>query len=363
MTRPDISRVLLGQESTVENVIGSFKPQQLAPNKKDITKLVQWENGPLLKAATTGTPVILNRIDEAKAHVTERINPILERNARLDEKNGRRTVFLVPEKGEDIEQPMKAGFVVVATLTLDPSRRDLAISLALRNRFVTNAVESPKIDVDLKKRIAVMTIERFSRRLQDISWGRVLAPTSMNPRQRNALSEAISGNLPETTTIRDIALLSDAAASIHGIVTFPDKTIHVRACQLNGASLASKAAEFLVQQTIQEPMHIQAGKGDSRPRKAQTTERQRFFYRGDTSAPMWQSMAALAVCSATGWPLFLQGASGCGKTEAVRHYSSYRKFGVQTLVYSVSCSVETPIEQFLGSQVFEKNGFRFVEGP
>jgi MoxR-like ATPase len=29
----------------------------------------------------------------------------------------------------------------------------------------------------------------------------------------------------------------------------------------------------------------------------------------------------------------------------------------------VSCSVETPIEQFIGSQVFEQGGFRFVEGP
>jgi MoxR-like ATPase len=78
---------------------------------------------------------------------------------------------------------------------------------------------------------------------------------------------------------------------------------------------------------------------------------------------MWQSIAALSICSAAGTPLFLQGAPGCGKTEAVRHFSANRTFNDRTPVYSVSCSVETSVEQFIGSQVFEKDGFRFVEGP
>jgi hypothetical protein len=87
------------------------------------------------------------------------MNPILERNAQLDKKNDLRTVFLVPEKGEEIEQPVKAGFIVVATLTLDPLRRDQAISPELRNRFVTIAVENPKID---------------------LGWGRIPKPMSTN---------------------------------------------------------------------------------------------------------------------------------------------------------------------------------------
>jgi MoxR-like ATPase len=90
---------------------------------------------------------------------------------------------------------------------------------------------------------------------------------------------------------------------------------------------------------------------------------QRFFFTDDHSAPMWQIIAALSVCSATGVPLFLQGVPGSGKTEAVRHFSSNRTFRDRTPVYCVSCSTETSIEQFIGSQVFEKGGFCFVEGP
>jgi MoxR-like ATPase len=90
---------------------------------------------------------------------------------------------------------------------------------------------------------------------------------------------------------------------------------------------------------------------------------QRFFYKGDTMAAMWQTIAALSVAYATGNRLFLQGPPRCGKTEGVRHFSSHRTFHARTPVYSVSCSDETSVEQFLGSQVFEKYGFRFVEGP
>jgi MoxR-like ATPase len=78
---------------------------------------------------------------------------------------------------------------------------------------------------------------------------------------------------------------------------------------------------------------------------------------------MWQSIACLCVSSVCGYPLFLQGAPGCGKTEAVRHFSANRSFRHRTPVYSVSCSAETSVEHFLGNQVFEQDGFRFIEGP
>jgi MoxR-like ATPase len=62
-------------------------------------------------------------------------------------------------------------------------------------------------------------------------------------------------------------------------------------------------------------------------------------------------------------PLCFQGASGCEKTEAVRHFSANRDFNSRTPIFSVVYSVEASVEQFVGSQVFEKGGFRFVEGP
>jgi MoxR-like ATPase len=115
---------------------------------------------------------------------------------------------------------------------------------------------------------------------------------------------------------------------------------------LKHKALAFQATETLVERTVKDPVGGQ-----------------RFFKKGDTKSGVWRTIAALVIASATGRPLFLQGAPGCGKTEGVRHFSSHRTFHSHTPVYSVSCSDETSAEQFLGSQVFEKSGFRFVEGP
>jgi midasin (ATPase involved in ribosome maturation) len=101
----------------MENILGAFKPQTLTSDSEDITRLVLWENGPLLEAPSAGVPVILDRIDEAKAQVSEHLNPILEKNARLGV-----TKFLVSEKGELTEIVVEKGFTVIATLTIDAHR-------------------------------------------------------------------------------------------------------------------------------------------------------------------------------------------------------------------------------------------------
>jgi midasin (ATPase involved in ribosome maturation) len=78
---------------------------------------VKWEDGPLLEGAMNGIPVILDRIGEAKAQVTERMNLVPETNARFGP-----TKFFVLEKGECTEVDVKPGFIVIATLAIDPQR-------------------------------------------------------------------------------------------------------------------------------------------------------------------------------------------------------------------------------------------------
>ncbi|KAA6379758.1 MAG: hypothetical protein EZS28_024715 [Streblomastix strix] len=351
--------VLLGPESTVENIIGSFKPQEMKSNETDLTKLVKWENGPLLISAEFGTPVILDRIDEAKAQVTERLNPILEKNAR---RGG--TQFLVPERGESTEQQVKEGFVVIATLTTNPNRQTPAISLALRNRFITIAVEPPELKEELQTLFAQIVISNVAEKLRSLFDQTTISndsqkiksikneelphgikPTIPKKDQIKQLSQQISKGLLNTATIRDVALLAHAVCSTYGIIDGLPAPELVALCQLLSDQLTSNM-EIFIQRTLTSP---KSG--------------QRFFYEGDHKAPMWKSIAALTISSSTGRPLFLQGEPGCGKTEAVRHFSANRTFNSRNPVYSVSCSGETQIEQFIGSLVFEKNGFRFIDGP
>ncbi|KAA6359825.1 MAG: hypothetical protein EZS28_044648, partial [Streblomastix strix] len=339
-----VPEVLLGPESTVENIIGSFKPQEMKSNETDLTKLIKWENGPLLIAVESGIPVILDRIDEAKAQVTERLNPILEKNARRD-----KAPFLVPEKGESTEQQVAQGFVVIATLTTNPNRQTQAISLALRNRFVTVAVEPPELNEEFRTLFAQTVISKVAMKTKSIKADELpynIRPTIPQIDQINQMAQAVSTSLPNTSTIREVAQLAHSACSTFGIIDGLPNIELIALCHLHRDVLASNAAEILIQRMLNLP---KSG--------------QRFFYDSDRNSPMWQSIAALTISSASGWPLFLQGEPGCGKTEAVRHFSANRTFNSKTPVFSVSCSGEAQIEQFIGSMVFEKNGFRFVEGP
>ncbi|KAA6398498.1 MAG: putative dynein heavy chain [Streblomastix strix] len=340
----EIPSVQLGPESTVEDIIGSFKPQAISGNETDMTKLVQWQNGPLLIAGEIGMPVILDRIDEAKAQVIERINPVLEKNSQRE-----KIKFLVPEKGEAVEQEIKQGFVVISTLTINENRQTPAISLALRNRFVTVAVESPKLQEQQRAQIAKDIISKNTKKMQTIKNDGL--PTDITPKipddnDISHLAEAISRSLPDTTTIRDISLLVHTVCFTFGIVKKLTTEEQIELCKFQPKSLASEAAETFVQRTLKIP-----------------TSRQRFFYEGDKNSPMWQVISALSIASISGQPVFLKGEPGCGKTEAIRHFSINRKFHPRNPVFSVSCSSETTAEQFIGSLVFEKNGFRFVEGP
>jgi hypothetical protein len=63
---PEIPRVLLGQESTVENFIGASKSQRLSSEWDDITNLIQRENGPLLTGALGGVPVSFTELMKQK---------------------------------------------------------------------------------------------------------------------------------------------------------------------------------------------------------------------------------------------------------------------------------------------------------
>ncbi|KAA6394275.1 MAG: putative Midasin, partial [Streblomastix strix] len=339
----EIPIVLLGPESTVENIIGSFKPQEVSGEETDLTKLIKWENGPLLIASQAGIPVILDRIDEAKAQVTERLNPVLEKNMRRGI-----TTFFVPEKGEQTEEQVQQGFVVIATLTINPHRQTSAISPALRNRFVTIAVEHPELTEYLRTSVAQAIITKTTNKIPNIKNDEV--PFNIKPtvpiKEPLELAKAISSALANTKTLRDVAILTHASCCTYGIVNYSSIAEHIALSNLQSAALGSDAAGTFVLRTLNE---VNSG--------------QRFFYEGDKFTPMWQSIAALTISSASGWPLFLQGEPGCGKTEAVRHFSANRTFHAQNPVFSVSCSAETLVEQFIGSLVFEKNGFRFVEGP
>ncbi|KAA6378241.1 MAG: putative AAA family ATPase midasin, partial [Streblomastix strix] len=205
-------------------------------------------------------------------------------------------------------------------LTTNPSRQTQAISLALRNRFVTVAVEAPELSDELRTLFAQTVVSKVSQKISSLKQKEQppCIKTSI-PKQDQIilLAQAVSTAIPNISSIRDIEQLAHAVCSTYGIIDNIHNSEMISLILLNR----------------------------------------------DRNTPKYLSIASLTISSSTGRPLFLQGEPGCGKTEAVRHFSTNRTFNSRNPVYSVSCSGETQVEQFIGSMVFEKNGFRFVEGP
>jgi hypothetical protein len=177
-----------------------------------------------------------------------------------------------------------------------------------------------------------MIISKLSAQLASTDMFQLAGRVPNEPLAQEAnmcLATIVAGLISETETIREVALLAHAARmlahdarSVFRVLENKSYENHVRICQLDPTDLASDAVEALVHRTV----------------KNRVLGQRFFFNEEDREAPMWRSIAALSVCSATGVLIFLQGPAGCGKTEAVRHFSANRKFNDRTPVYSVSCS-------------------------
>lgn len=62
--------------------------------------------------------MILGRANTGKAQVTDRMNPILEKNMWCSS-----TSFRVPEIGKSKKQAIESGFVIIVALSIDPNRK------------------------------------------------------------------------------------------------------------------------------------------------------------------------------------------------------------------------------------------------
>ena len=291
------------------------------------------------------------------------MNPLLESNAKLNNNNDNPRKFIVPENGSEKDGSIDVGsdFVVIATVSHLPesqfsqmNKGENSISLALRNRFLTIQFEANKINENSRKEIAKSIIEKEEAKISKSHMNdNDGIPSSLRPNLItdpaviDKLSECIAKAFTDETPIRQIAKLSNAVALGYGIIEYTTPEAFIQACNMNTDWLASDSSETLVNRTVDQFVIDPT-----------------FYYKTeDKHSPMWQTISALSLGSATSQHVFLQGPPGSGKTVAVRHFSENRVFNQHSPVYSVACSAETTKEQFFGSIIFESNGFRFNDGP
>lgn len=135
------------------NITSETKPSaligQLVPNDSKNTNdpKLNWQNGCVTQAYTSGEWVLLDNIGVAESSVLERLNPVLEQ----------KPIFVLTEYADVDEQHMHKDYQLVATMT-PPGNRSQSqnnasgsaskLSPALYNRFAV--IHMPDISFDIK---------------------------------------------------------------------------------------------------------------------------------------------------------------------------------------------------------------------
>ena len=84
--RKKINSLLLCSETSIDDLIGCFQSKTYKKNEKgdtqkiDITSLISWVDGPIIKETKNGNPIILDNINYSKPQVIESLNPLIEEN-------------------------------------------------------------------------------------------------------------------------------------------------------------------------------------------------------------------------------------------------------------------------------------------
>ncbi|EAY05579.1 hypothetical protein TVAG_300610 [Trichomonas vaginalis G3] len=116
------------QEMTTSDIVGCYTTSK--------EKIVEWKDGPIVKAAKEGRALIIDQLENASPQVIERINPILDAysNVLLNKKTGSHnsTRFSVTECFEGLEVRITDHFQIIATVTKNQLKN---LSPALKNRF------------------------------------------------------------------------------------------------------------------------------------------------------------------------------------------------------------------------------------
>jgi hypothetical protein len=122
--------------------------------------------------------------------------------------------------GKSKEQQVKRGFVVIATLSIGADGKSEGVSPALRNRFVTIAIEAPVLDDCVKTSIARVGLLQAKIRLDRMDrsdfpgWALLRSPSDNDISYLSvSISQAISSDASDECdhTVRGLVLLAEKA--------------------------------------------------------------------------------------------------------------------------------------------------------
>ncbi|OUM69791.1 hypothetical protein PIROE2DRAFT_57210 [Piromyces sp. E2] len=425
--RKQVELIQLGIETSVDDLLGCFQPntdESIKDNKNsgegvDLTKIISWVDGPIIRAGKKGNPVILDRIDGAKAQVIECLNPLLEDNSVFNN-----VQFKLIEKDNKEQIDIGKGFVIISTMSIEDGQE--MMSKALMNRFVPIYLDDFLLNSETIKKITEITIKNVCHKINyndsddDYELNEQYSQNNSSDEEGNDDKEEDEENgegihfsdFSDEESENDYSSSESQNDSDDGddndtdndsydydndsdedddipiwynIVNFSDEKINdisnfIKDLEFNNLKSLVKTISklcYIIQRTnmnvfdsyallnLDKSIYDSDKINDliSKMLNEDNSSSNKFFFNNDTKGNAMKMILSLISCDLSNSPVFIQGSPGSGKSVAARHYGAFRTFNNRDPILSISCNSDMLFEQFVGTFSFKNTSFQFVEGP
>jgi len=430
--REYVELIQLGSESSVDDLLGCFQPninENVEENNKsdegvDLTKIISWVDGPIIRAGKKGNPVILDRIDCAKSQVIECLNPLLEDNSVFNN-----VQFKLIEKDNKEQIDIGKGFVIISTMVIEEGKE--MMSKALMNRFVAIYLDDFTLNSETIEKITKITIKNLNNKLEyNINSDNKFVNNNnsycyrfgnklfINENEQNNLleerneeNEENKENEEEEEEGEGINIFDSSDESEENNYTSSEYQIDdndddefqkkipnwydinilddenicnitnkIKNMKFNNIKSLVKTVSklcYVIQRTqmdvsdsynllkLDESIYDLKEKNNliSKMLNEDTSDDNKFFFKNENKGNSIKMILSLISCDLSNSPIFIQDSPGSGKSVAARHYGSFRKFRSRDPILSISCNSDMSFDQFVGTFSFKNTSFQFVEGP
>jgi len=399
--REHVELIQLGSETSVDDLLGCFQPNinenkdsSTSDDNIDLTKLISWVDGPILRAGRKGSPVILDRVDYAKAQIIECLNPLLEDNSVFNN-----VQFKLIEKDNKELISIGKGFVMIGTMSIEEGKK--MMSKALMNRFVTIYLDDILLNSDAIEVITEKTIEKLNNKLEyNMSFDSTLINTE------NIENNLSNNEDEEGEGIHIFEFLDESESEIeehflniqsnenngqiselqipnwYDIVNFDNEQIYgiskfIKNIKFNNMKTLVKTIKklcYIIQRTnmnIDDSYNLlklnekiyNLNDLKSKMLNKDINSNNKFYFDNVKKGNANKMILSFISCDLSNSAIFIQGVPGSGKSVAAKHYGAFRKFGNRDPILSINCYSDITFEHFVGTYSFKNTSFQFVEGP
>ena len=374
--------LLCNYETTTEDLIGCQKP---IIGVEGLSNLIRWVDGPILKAAKVGSPIILDNINYSKTQIIECLNTLLETN--FNEKLNFK--YSVIQNNEEKEIIVKKNFIIIGTMK---DNKNENISKALINRFISIYINEMNINKNNIEELIIKSIKKYNEsqnKEENINTNKLHNNINISGKtidaliklfkdeKYNLLYEVDYCNYCQNEKFKnDICENCNKSEKFHNLKKLNLKEIIRLIIKL--AILHEKLLKYTDLYSMEDCYNLFEFNFDKINKKqtdclinallpSERDNKEFFFdFDFDENKPKNESckmILSLIVSDLTNTSIFIQGSPGSGKTCAAKYYGANRNFQSIDPIITINCHRDLSLGYLLGDYSFQNGKFQFIEGP